>query len=231
MNERIDIALQDITVIKETLDDTKVHYRGMYLMCFLMAAFNGVKYIWTLLDLWFMPRVMVGVFVMCYLWPLLLVISYLCIYRNEKKYSNKYYLSMIGIWGFMAGVVPAVTAFVNVISFFMADGRVLVEAAQMRGSLFMDSISSILLLSIFLVICGYLLEKRFFLILAVLNLLGFMILERCFPSAGILFPVGGQAQSRLVYSSLYSMVVTCLGYLTLGVYLLGKKNRRNRESA
>ena len=29
MNERIDSALQDITVIRETLDDTKVHYRGM----------------------------------------------------------------------------------------------------------------------------------------------------------------------------------------------------------
>ena len=94
MNERIDSALQDITVIRETLDDTKVHYRGMYLMCFVMAAFNGVKYLWALLKLWFMPQMMVGGILICYLWPLCLVASYLCIYRREKKYSNKYYLSM-----------------------------------------------------------------------------------------------------------------------------------------
>lgn len=223
MNEKIDSALQDITVIRETLDDTKVHYGGMYLMCFVMAAFNGVKYFWTLLDLWFMPQVMVGVFVMCYLWPLFLVVSYLCIYRHEKKYSNKYYLSMLGIWGFMAGVVPAMTALVNVIRFLMTDGRVSEDAAQMRGSLYMESISSILLFSILLVICAYILQNRIFMILAILNLFCFMVLEQCFPSAGISFSVGGQTQTRLVYSSVYSITVNCLGYLALGVYLLGRR--------
>ena len=53
MNDKINIALQDITAIKETLDDAKVHYRGMYLMCFLLAAFNGVKYVWLLLEMSF----------------------------------------------------------------------------------------------------------------------------------------------------------------------------------
>ena len=223
MNERIDSALQDITVIRETLDDTKVHYRGMYLMCFVMAAFNGVKYLWALLKLWFMQQMMVGGILICYLWPLCLVASYLCIYRREKKYSNKYYLSMLGVWGFMAGVIPAMAALVNVIRFFMAGGSVPVEAAQMRGSLFMESISSILLLSILLVICAYILQNRIFMILAILNLFCFMVLEQCFPSAGIPFRVGGQTQTLLVYSAAYSMMVNCLGYLALGVYLSGRR--------
>lgn len=226
MNEKIDIALQDIAVIRETLDDAKVHYRGMYLMCFVTAAFNGVKYLGTLLYLWLMPRMTAGYFVLCYLWPLFLVIGYLCIYRNEKKYSNKYYLGMIGVWGFMAGVIPAVTALVDVISFFMAGGSVSADAAKMRGSLFMGSISSILLLSILLVTGAYILQKRIFMILAILNLFCFMLLERCFPSAGIPFPIGGQTQARLAYSSAYSMAATCLGYLALGGYLL----RRQRKS-
>lgn len=230
MNERIDSALQDITVIRETLDDTKVHYRGMYLMCFVMAAFNGVKYLWALLKLWFMPQMMVGGILICYLWPLCLVASYLCIYRREKKYSNKYYLSMLGVWGFMAGVIPAMTMLVNVIRFFMTDGRVPVEAAQMRGSLFMESISSILLLSILLVICAYILQNRIFMILAILNLFCFMVLEQCFPSAGIPFHVGGQTQTLLVYSAAYSMTVNCLGYLALGVYLSGRRANLSRCS-
>lgn len=223
MNEKIDMALQDITVIRETLEDTKVHYRGMYLMCYVMAGFNGVRYLWLLLEMWFMPQVMVGVFVMHYLWPLFLVISCLYIYRYEKKHSNKYYLSMLGIWGFMAGVIPAMTALVNVIGLFMADGRVAGETVQMRGSFFMESISSMLLFSILLVICAYILENRLFMCLAMLNLFCYMILETCFASGGIPFHVGGQTQSRLVYSSVYSIAVTCPGYLALGMYL----QRRN----
>lgn len=225
MNEKVDVALQDITFIRETLEDTKVHYRGMYLMCFLMAAFNGVKDIWILLEMRFMPRVMVGSFAACYLWPLLLVLSFLALYRKEKKYSNKYYLGMIGVWGFMAGVIPAVTALVDAVSWVAAGGRMPDDAAQMRGSIFMESISSILLVSIFLVICGYLLNKRTFMVLAVLNLFCYMILEKCLPFAGIPFPVGGQPQTRLVYSAVYSMTVTCLGYLVLGIYLLRRQNR------
>ena len=137
---------------------------------------------------------------------------------------------MLGVWGFMAGVIPAMSALVNVIRFFMTDGRVSVEAAQMRGSLFMESISSILLLSILLVICAYILQNRTFMILAILNLFCFMVLEQCFPSAGILFHVGGQTQTLLVYSAAYSMTVNCLGYLALGVYLSGRRANLTRCS-
>lgn len=226
MKEKIAIALQDITVIKETLEDTKVHFRGMYHMCFLMAVFNGVKYLWMLLEIRFLSRVMLGGFVIRYLWPLLLVFSFLMVYRREKKHSNRYYLGMIGVWGFMAGVIPAMAALVDLIRFFAAAGHGSGDASQMRGSLFMESISSILLLSIFLVICGYLLQKRVFMILAILNLFCYMVLETCFASAGIPFPIGGQPQARLVYSSVYSMIVTCLGYLALGRYLLGVQSKR-----
>lgn len=235
MDERVDSALKDITVIRETLDDTRVHYRGMYFMCFVMAAFNGVRYSWELVNLWVMPQMMVvSGYVLCYLWPFFLLISFLYIYRHEKKYSNKYYLGMLGIWGFMAGVLPAVAALVNVFSLFMESGRASVEAIQMRGSFFAESISSILLVSILLVICAYILQNRIFMILAILNLFCFMMLEECFASAGIPFPFKGQAQARLVYSSIYSMAVTCFGYLALGMYLLGKqakwKERRDRFS-
>ena len=100
----------------------------------------------------------------------------------------------------------------------------------MRGSLFMESISSILLLSILLVICAYILQNRTFMILAILNLFCFMVLEQCFPSAGIPFHVGGQTQTLLVYSAAYSMMVNCLGYLALGVYLSGRRANLTRCS-
>ena len=78
---------------------------------------------------------------------------------------------MFGIWGFMAGVIPATAAVVNVFRLFTADGLVVEGAGQIRGSNFMESIASILLVSIFLVICGYILRKRMFMALAVLNVL------------------------------------------------------------
>lgn len=226
MDREVNAALEDIHIIKETLRDAKVRYRGIYFLCFLMAFFNSVKDIWTLLQLRFMPGMLFGSFVIRYIWPLLLVGGFLYLYQQEKQYSNKYYLSMIGIWGFMAGVIPAVTALVDVISLFISSGHVQ-DAALVRGSDFMESISNILLFSILLVICAYILQSRIFMVLAVLNLFCFMVLERCFPSAGIPFSIGGQEQTRLVYSSVYAITVTCLGYLALGVYLLRRQKGRD----
>ena len=137
---------------------------------------------------------------------------------------------MFGIWGFMAGVIPATAAVVNVFRLFTADGLVVEGAGQIRGSNFMESIASILLVSIFLVICGYILQKRIFMALAVLNLFCIMLLETCMPSSGIPFSVGGQTQTNLVYSSVYSIAVTCPGYVALGVYLWNKKKEERRES-
>lgn len=223
MSMKIDTALQDINIIKETLEDTKVHYRGMYLMCFLMASLNGVKDIWMLLEMRYMPSVMAGHFIGIYIYPLLLAISYLYLYRKEKKYSNKYYLSMIGIWGFMASVIPAASALTNLICFVAGKGRGYDAAAQMRGSDFIVNITNIVLFSVFLIICAYILNKRIFMALAVLNLLCYMFLEQYLTLEGIPFPMRGQTQAKLVYSSLYSITVTCLGYAVLG-FVLYRKN-------
>lgn len=222
MSVKIDTALQNISIIKETLEDTKVHYRGMYLMCFLMAALNGVKDIWMLLEVRFMPPVMAGHFIGIYIYPLLLAISYLYIYRNEKKYSNKYYLSMIGIWGFMASVIPAASALTNMIGRVAGRDRAYDAASPMRGSDFIVSITNIVLFSVFLIICAYILNRRFFMVLAVLNLLCYMFLEQYLTSEGIPFPIAGQTQTKLVYSSVYSIAVTCLGYAALGFFLYRK---------
>ena len=222
MSMKIDTALQDINIIKETLEDTKVHYRGMYLMCFLMASLNGVKDIWMLLEMRYMPAVMAGHFIGIYIYPLLLAVSYLYIYRKEKKYSNKYYLSMIGIWGFMASVIPAAAALTNTIGCVAGMDRSYDAAGQMRGSDFIESITNIVLFSVFLIICAYILNKRIFMALAVLNLLCYMFLEQYLTSEGIPFPMKGQAQAKLVYSSVYSIAVTCLGYAVLGSVLYWK---------
>lgn len=219
MSVKTDTVLQDINIIKETLEDAKVHYRGMYQMCFLMAAFNGVKYIWLLLEMKYTPSVMAGHFMVYHIWPLLLTLSYLCIYRNEKRNSNKYYLSMIGIWAFMASVVPAAAALINLIGFVSGKGRSYDAMVQLRGSDFIVGITNIVLFSVFLIICAYILDQRFFMALAVLNLLCYMFLEQYLTSEGIPFPMGGQAQAKLVYSSVYSITVTCLGYAVLGFCL------------
>lgn len=226
MNSKIDTALHDIDIIKGTLEDTKVHYRAMYLMCFLMAAVNGIKYIWLLLEVRFMPSMVTGVFVGVYICPLILMIGYLYIYRNEKKYSNKYYLSMIGIWGFMASVIPAMKAVVNMIGAFLRADQVYDSAPLLRGSDFIDTITNIILFSVFLIICAYILDKRIFMILAVLSLFCFMILEKFFTSEGIPFRVGNQTQTRLVYSSVYSIIVDSLGYMALGLYLRRKQKEQ-----
>ena len=69
--------------------------------------------------------------------------------------------------------------------------------------------------------------------LAVLNLFCFMLLEICMPSSGIPFSVGGQTQTNLVYSSVYSIAVTCPG-MWRWAFICGirrKKSAGNPESA
>lgn len=77
-----------------------------------------------------------------------------------------------------------------------------------------------------MIICAYILDKRIFMVLAVLSLFCFMILEEFFTSEGIPFRVGNQTQTRLVYSSVYSIIVDSLGYMALGLYLRRKQKEQ-----
>lgn len=157
---------------------------------------------------------------------LLLVIGYVCLYRSEKKYSNKYYVSMLSVWGIVAIAVPVCAAIVDILG-----GVILQENTNMYNHsiiFYISNFSGILLFSIFLIICAYLMDRKYFIGLAVAVLFAYMLLAACFGDKSIPFPfMPGQPQAGIPYHSVYYNVVTWFGYFVLGLYI---RYRERRES-
>lgn len=224
MNTEISDALQRINTIQETIEDAKVHYRGMYLMCFLLGLYNILRYI---LGMTFLlhPAWKVCLSVSVYVLPVLLLAGYICIYKSEKKYSNKYYLSLICIWGIVAIAIPVSAMAVNLLQFlFGAKDNSAVNGDGLLFASFAANFSGILLFSVFMVVCAYSLNKRYMVGLAVAGLFGYMLLTSFLGNADIPFPfIPGQPEARMPYHSLYYNAVTCVGYFVLGFYIRHKE--------
>ncbi len=224
METKIYNAIQDINTIKETIEDTKVHYRGMYLMCFLLGTYNMLRYI-LVMTFMLHPTWMVCMSISVYLLPALLLAGYICIYRSEKKYSNKYYLSLLCIWGIIAIAIPVGAMLINFLQFFLATGdNGLGGGSSMIYASFITNFSGILLFSIFMIICAYSFSRKYLVGWAVAGLFGYMILTSSFGNAGVSFPfIPGQPEAEIPYHNLYGNVVTCIGYFVLGVYIRHKE--------
>ena len=224
MDAKICNAIQDINTIKETIENTKVHHRGMYLMCFLLGTYNILKYIFGMTFLLY-PAWGFCVTVSTYLLPFLLLVGYTCIYRNERKYSNKYYLSLLCIWGIIAIAIPIGAMVIYLLKLLpgMGDNGVENGGGLLYAS-FASNFSGILLFCIFMVMCAYSLNKRYMIGLAVAGLFGYMLLTVTFGSASVPFPfIPGQPEVGIPYHSLYYNAVTCIGYLVLGFYIRQKE--------
>ncbi len=217
-------AIEKIDLIRDTIEDAKVRYSGMYQMCFLLGGMYLVQFM-AAVGQFLLHKLPSAVFFTFHVMVEIIVLfCYLYIYKKEKQCSNRYYLSMLGIWGFVSIVIPVMISavdFIGSIFFAKTHGMFQMSAAQMCLAF-----SRVLLFSIFLIICSYVLNHYFFRILSVVVLFGFFFLYICFFGEGVPFPfVQGQEQMEIGYVTVYNVLVVDIGYLAMGVYLKHKEGK------
>lgn len=221
-------AMKKIDFIKGTIEDAKVHYRGMYLMCFLLGGSYIIQFIIAMLEI--IPNVfsLNALFAFNIVVEIMVLFGYFLICKKEKEFSNKYYLSLLSIWGFISIAVPIIFSIVDLIvrTFFNKTS----EVVSLSTAYVCLEFSKILLFSIFMIICSYILDNYFFRILSILILFGYFFSYICFNNEGISIPfVVNQKQMGIGYGTIYIVLVVYFGYFIMGAYLKCKEGKLQKK--
>lgn len=225
----INEAMEKINFIKETIEDTKIHYKGIYLMCFLLGGLYMIQFIMVMTEVTFFGFSFGSYRYVFYCGvEAIALLCYFLICKNEKKYSNKYYLSLLSIWGFISIVVPIIVNVVELIGkIFFTESY---EMNSMSTTYVVLGFSKILLFSIFMIICSYILNHNYFRVLSIIILFGYFFIHICFFGKGLPFPfVPGQKQMGIGYVTIYTVLIVDFGYLIMGLYLKYKEGLEQKK--
>lgn len=224
----INEAMGKIDLIKGSIEDAKIHYKGMYLMCFLLSGLYMIQFIATMVKFLFRNFPINLLLVFYVMVEGMALLGYFFIIKKEKNFSNKYYLSLLSIWGFISFVIPIIVSAVNLIGevFFKESYEIISASANFE----ILGFSQILLFSIFMIIISYIMNKKYFRVMSVLILFGYYFLYVCFFSKGIpLSFVSNQEQIGIGYVTIYTVLVVYLGYFIMGVYLKCKEGKEQKN--
>lgn len=204
---------------KETINENiLMEYRSIYWMCFCLAIFHSLGSMLSLIHI-IQPSWIIFLYMRSYILPGVLIIGYICIYQKIKKDLGHYCLCVINIMCLLTGGIPLLGLIVECLGHMLYKGD---YAGTNYGFIFSaNAFSDIFLFSIFLIMCIYYIKNKSILIFfSFLNLFIYLLLEVCFSKDGLLLPFGIHLQNaQLQYASVYSILVRCLGYLTLGIFM------------
>lgn len=125
---------------------------------------------------------------------------------------------MLSIWGIVAIAIPICASIVDVLGEVVLKEKIAVYNHSFTFSI--SNFSGILLFSFFLIICAYIMDRKYFIGLAVAGLFVYMLLVSCFGDRSLPFPfLPGQKEAGIACHSVYYNMVTCLGYFVLGLYI------------
>lgn len=210
-------AIENITMIKETIDNSKIYYKGLYKLCFISGIYHTILFILRFFSAFYPKLPVVNIFLIPILTGVFLI-GYLNIYTKEKYFSNKYYLSIINSWAFITFIVPICITTTEFIQYFY-----LKDISSNSNYLYiLNSFSNVLLFTVLIIVYSYLANKKYLKILAIMILLTYLILNTCFNNKGIQFSFLHAEQVILNFSSIYYFLFICIGYLGLALFLKKK---------
>ena len=106
-------ALDNINFIKQALDESRITYKGLYKLCIINGLCYSAYMLSNFLFMLFSTNHLPGGHFISYislvislLYILIPVIAFVIIYKSEKKYNNRYYLSIIDTWAVISIILP-----------------------------------------------------------------------------------------------------------------------------
>ena len=199
MEEKIISAIDDLTLIKNTLENTKTNYHGVYSICFMLGCYYTLLFFAGLISV-FHPTLINIYVIAAPILTLLLFVGYLLIYRSERNYTNKYYLGLLNTWGIFVIAIPALTIAVEIIEKYMYHKS---NSAQLPILFQIQQFSEVLLFSIFLIISSYIIGRKFLRLVSVFLLFAYLLLITCFTNSGIPLHLPASENASLNFVSIY----------------------------
>lgn len=209
MEDRISKAIEDIDNIRNMMEESKVYHLGMAKLSIVYGIYCLLESVTFLCSI-YMSQYIYGILILRIGMLVLLICSFAYIYKAERKYTNKYYLSLYGIWAILGIMLP--------IMFRCSD--VLCSVFHIESAFSTVGLPvNVVLFSVFLLVCAYMTENKMLLPVSAAILFAYIMLSTVWWDQGVNVPMPMSPDAVLSFSSIYNLLFVQCGYIIMGLYL------------
>lgn len=224
MKKNIEDTLEDIFIIKNSIGNAKGNYNKLYKILIAFGVVNLIYYLTTIiLSIMFKPHMIQPHFniILNITIYTFLLIYFTKIYREERKSSNKYYLNFLSIWAIVTFLLPLLLFIIRIIINFNIHleekGRSLIQLQ------YLSMLSNILLLCFCIMICGYILKKKRFIVISTVVLFIYLMLSSVYNNIGYTMNYS-EIDITFPLSGIYYHLAVSIGYIIIAMILKHEEN-------
>lgn len=227
MDGNIDGALEDILIIKNSIEKTKSNYTILYKIFMIYGIVNLISNLPTTIELLMLKPSEIPVYfnlisnITIYIFFL---IFYIKIFKNEKISSNKYYISFLSIFAGVSFLLPLILYAIRTLIGLTSSGEKIGSSFIYLESLSM--MSNILLLCFCIIISGYILKKRGMLLISSVVLFIFLILSSIYNNIGYTI-IFSDYHVNITLLSVYYRFLESFGYIIMAMVLKYAERTKN----
>lgn len=212
---------ENIEEIKETIECSKRKFSGLYKLFLGYGILQGILFIFDLIGsitLWSNFKTTYLNFAAEMVTSIIVVILYVKVYKSEKNTSNRYYLITLSIWGIMVTVMPFLLLTARLLNTLWGNESAIVMLKTLEDY---DMLANMMLICSAIIMVGYIIDKRWLLVISILLLFGFIIVRGIPVVMEIPILVKGNIKMSLTLSAsaIVYYVFNIGGYIGLGTLL------------
>ena len=233
MNTTANEAIENINIIKSTMDESKISYKGLYKLCLTFGICNIVLTLASYLSVILVFNTPVRTEFLTFSTVLIHILSfavpmsaYILICKTEKNYNNRFYLSIIDTWAVISILLPVFRIIISLIQYNMIDKGLLpmTDPAYLYLENSGDLSGAILVLMI-IIIYSNISRKPYIKIIGVLIMfirMFFSMVELSYLSGTTDYETLMKFPGYEVYTTLsgiFAFLVSGIGYIIIGVLI------------
>ncbi|MGD9568682.1 MAG: hypothetical protein AB7V48_10200 [Sedimentibacter sp.] len=209
-----DQAFNDVQTIKETLESTKLNFKGFYTILLLYGVLRLALYIIALFTKFIFKNVpgygFFPFFIDTFISVFILIV-FLKVFKSEKDVSNKYYLSCMTTWGIIAVALPFIMLAIRFIIFLFLPSEFTLNAISKLSEF--NMLINVVLLILCFIMCSILTNNKWLISISLLILFVFLLLDTFFYNT---MKINGTLILYVFYN-----IATSVGYIILAYLLKG----------
>ena len=242
MNTTANEAIENISIIKSTMEESKISYTGLYKLCIVfgicnialtLASYLSVLLVFsTPVTTDFLTVSTVLIRIAAFAVPLT---AYILISKKEKSFNNRFYLSIIDTWAVISILLPVFRIIISLIQYFMMNNGLLPQTDPNQIYLINSSdLSAAVLFLMIIIIYSNISRKSYIKIIGLIILFIQMFLSM----VELSFMPGTTDYATMIkfpgyevyttFSGIFAFLVFGIGYIIIGVLI---KKRVEASSA
>lgn len=165
-------ANEQLHTIESILSQAKTNQSGLYRLWFFYGGFLLLSTVFGYFAVFSVGRdffFFLGNIIL----PILLAVSFFIIFCKEKRTANKYYLGCLAFWGIPAVALPVFAVIIRVAAVLFAAGAGADILSRLAD---VERMTENLFLCLCLLLCAFLLKKRWIAVMALVSLFLLIVL-------------------------------------------------------